>query len=417
MTNTDPPSDPSHNPSHSPAPDAPPGEDLASMPPPMAPPPPSARMPQQAAVRPPGPFRRGFGLGAGVGAGLGAMLLVVGTVISLLSAVSVAAVGVLAPSANAAGTSQVSTVWGSAGAKHKLRAIDVSGTILTDASSGAMLTPGTYGYEVASTLDKLTAKDADAVVLRLNTPGGTVTGSKAIADAVDRYRQRTGKKVFAHVQGMSASGGMYAMAGADEIQADYGSMIGSIGVIFGPFARYRDVTALDNGLLPGGVTAGKIEQFYLSQGKGKDAGNPYRDLAPDEREVFTRGLANEYAAFVDHVATKRKLPAQAIRDDLGAHLFDNVGAKEKGLIDGSMGIDEAYRHFAGAAGLDPGQTRVVAAKPPSVLEAMLGAERRVAGQALPVSAQAGVRPVTAPAVCGPAPTVLAYHGDPSRVCG
>ena len=68
-----------------------------------------------------------------------------------------------------------------------------------------------------------------------------------------RCLDATGKPVVAYVSGISASGGMYAMAGADEIYADHGTLIGSIGVIFGPFVTYNDVRAIDGGILGGGV--------------------------------------------------------------------------------------------------------------------------------------------------------------------
>jgi protease IV len=376
-----------------------------------------ARAPQMARpVRPPGPFRRGFGLGAGAGAGAGLSVLVVGTVLSLVTGLILAGVG-LAVSANPSDPAVV-TVWGSPSATKTLRAVDVKGPILTDVDGGALLSGGTYGYEVARMIDNLDADDAEALVLRISTPGGTITGSKAIADAIDRYKQRTNQLVFAHVQGLSASGGMYAMAGADDIRADHGSLLGSIGVIFGPFARYRDVTAIDGGLFGGGVTtSGGIEQFYLTQGRGKDVGNPYRDFTAEERAILTTGLENEYAAFVRHVSVNRGIPAEAVRDDLGAHLYDNATAEQKQLIDGTMGVDEAYRHFATAAGLDPASTRVVAATRPSALLSLLGSERRVPGQALPVEQVPGVRPITAAALCGPGTTVLVYSGDPQAECG
>lgn len=365
------------------------------------------------AVRPAGPFKRGFGLGAGAGAGVAVTLMVVGTVLSLISSLGLLLAGAFTQSGMAATT----TVWGTDSARHTLRAVDISGPILTDVSDGSLLAAGTYGYEVAAMIDELEADDADAVVLRINTPGGTITGSKAIADAVTRYQQRTGQQVFAHVQGLSASGGMYAMAGADDIQADYGSTIGSIGVIFGPFARYRDVTGVDGGLLTGGVTTtGGIDEFYITQGRGKDAGNPYRDLTDEERQVFQQGVDNEYAVFVDHVAAGRDIPAEVIRDDLGAHLFDNRTAQDKGLIDGTMGLDEAYHHFAMLAQIDPDQTKVVAATTPSLWSTLLGAEQRVPGHAMPVATQSGVRPVTAAAMCGSTTRALVFHGDLHSVC-
>ena len=70
------------------------------------------------------------------------------------------------------------------------------------------------------------------VVLMVNSPGGTIFGSNAILDGVKEYKNETGKPVIAFVTGMAASGGYWASLGADEIIADSGSTIGSIGVIF-----------------------------------------------------------------------------------------------------------------------------------------------------------------------------------------
>ena len=113
--------------------------------------------------------------------------------------------------------------------------------------------------------------DVVAVILRLNTPGGSVVGSELITDGVAAV-QAAGKPVVAHVAEISASGGMWAMAPADCIVASNGSLTGSIGVILGPFSRFTDVVAVNGGLLGGAVeTTGGIEQFFITAGEGKDA--------------------------------------------------------------------------------------------------------------------------------------------------
>lgn len=373
-----------------------------------------------AAASPPpqGGFKRGLGLGIGAGIGLGASLVVLGLIGSLLTALVLAGIGslVAGSSANAA-TPPVTTVWGPENADKTLRAVAISGTILTDSSDGSLIGGGTYGYEVARMIDAIDADQADGLILRINTPGGTITGAKAIADAVQRYQDRTKHKVFAHVEGMSASGGMYAMAGADEISADYGSMVGSIGVIFGPFQRFKDVTAITGTLLtPGVETRGGITEYYLSQGTGKDAGNPYRDLTAQERSIFLTGLRNEYDMFVNHVATNRDIPAATIKNDLGAHLFDNKTATEKKLIDSTLGLDAAFRRAAELNGLDPGKTKVVEATAPNPLAQLLGAQSRIYGQAPALGAAERASAAVNP-MCSGAPTVLAYQGNLAKACG
>lgn len=375
----------------------------------MAPPPPQG-----------GNFKRGFGLGAGLGLGLliaGVVMSVIGGLISM--AMLGAAVATLGPASADSATQRVETVWGndSAATSETVRAVVISGPIMAEGGDGMGLTAATYGYEVANYLDQLTTDDGKGVVLLVNTPGGSINGSKAIADAVKRYESRTKQKVIAYVRGMSASGGMYAMAGASEIIADHGTLIGSIGVIFGPFKRYKDVVATGSTILePGVTTTGGITQEYLSQGKGKDFGNPFRDMTAEERASLTKGLENEYGAFVNWVSEARGIPADKIRNELGAYIFDPVTAKQKGLVDQIMGPDEAFRHMASEFGIEADKMRVVRPKAPSALESLLGAEARVYGQSLPLADRGRDAIVTA-SLCSASPQTLAFHGSLKEFCG
>ena len=165
-------------------------------------------------------------------------------------------------------------VWGTEGASGNLRAIRISGTIMTDAADGALLSSGTYGYEVADQLDSLKTDQVDGVVLLVNTPGGTITGSKAIADAITRYRERTGKPVLVHVEGSSTSGGVYSTATANEIIADHGSMIGSIGVILGPLPRYKDVSRREHPAAAGDHHHGRHQSGVHHRGQWKRPEQP-----------------------------------------------------------------------------------------------------------------------------------------------
>ncbi len=360
------------------------------------------------------PFKRGFGTGFGLALGTGVVLVAL-SLISLVGMIGMSAVAASAASSPAVAGHK--TIWGPATAKNVMRAVHISGTIMGSSSDGLSLNVGTYGYEVADMIDKMGKDDAKGLVLIMNTPGGTIYGSKAIADAVTRYKERTGHKVVAYVAGMSASGGMYAMAGADYIISDYGTLVGSIGVIAGPFARYKDVTAVNSGILQGGVQAGSITNEYLSQGKGKDFGSPYRDMSAEEKKVFTDGMAREYAAFVDHVAAGRKIPAATIRNELGAYLFDPLTAKEKKLVDDVMGRSDAFRKAAELNGLDPQQTRIEVKEAPSFLQSLLGAEARVYGQSLAASPIGGQPAKATSVICSGSPLVLAWHGDLATACG
>ncbi|WP_461022659.1 S49 family peptidase [Thalassiella azotivora] len=411
---------PPHEPPYRPAADRPTDAPVAAGPAPAGPPPgaPSGPPwgPQPVATQPahrPGSFRRGFGWGAGVSLGAGLVLAAVGTVATLLG--TIALVGLVGAAAGAGSVDEpvTTTVWGEDDAAHRLVSVEVTGVILGDASDGGAFVGGTYGYEVADVIDGLDAEDADGLVLELNTPGGTIYGSKAIADAVERYQERTGNAVLAYVRGTSASGGVYAMSGADEVVADHGTLVGSIGVIMGPFDRYRDVTGIPGSLLePGVETQGGVTQEYLSKGKGKDLGNPYRDMTAEERAVLDAGLESEYTQFVDWVSQARGIPAQTIRDELGAYVFDPRTAVENGLVDDVMNRDEAFRRAAELNDVDPDDTRVDRVASDDFLTLLLGASADP-GAAQDAGPSTGARPGV---LCTGTPIVLALHGDLAAVC-
>ena len=313
---------------------------------------------------------------------------------------------------------------GERGADVQLVAVPVTGVILgEDRGGGGLFSAAdlTYGYTIKEQLAELADDDSvDGIVLEMDTPGGTIFGAKAIADGVAAYREKTDKPVVAHVSGISASGGMYAMAGADTIYADHGTLIGSIGVIFGPFASYDGVTAIDGGILGGGVTTeGGIDVEYLTAGRNKDLGNPYRPLNDEERAVLQEGLDDAYDEFVDHVSTNRDLPAAEIEKELGAMLFGEQQALGNGLIDGVANRDESFRLAAEAAGLaddDTWSVERLQTSEPGLLDLLAAsAEDRLAGGASD-SAGTGARADFGHPLCLGSGTVLAHHGDPSRLC-
>ncbi len=370
-----------------------------------------------------GGFSRGFGAGFGASLGVGVVLTalsIITTIGLVLATLALAGAAGSGSSSSARAPLTTEPAWGPADAGSTLLAIPVSGVILGSSSDGAPLGGATYGYDVAETIDDLDPDEYGGLVLEMNTPGGTIYGSRAIADAVARYQERSEQDVVAFVRGISASGGMYAMAGADQVIADHGSLVGSIGVVSGPFERYRDVTGIPGSLLaPGVETEGGITSEYLTEGKGKDFGNPYRDMTEEERAVWQAGLANEYAEFVSTVSQGRGIPEETIRDDLGAYLYDGDTAVEKGLVDQVLGQEEAYREAASANGLDPDDTSVERVVGPGLLDQLLAVSSdRVAGRgaqqaADPAQVEAAARTSV---VCSGANIALVYHGDLSALC-
>lgn len=268
--------------------------------------------------------------------------------------------------------------------ENKLLVLDLSGIILgtppfpvQDSYFYAMYDV-TFGYQLR---DQILAaaedEDIDGILIHTRTPGGTIFGSQAIHDGIARYREETGNPVVVWVEGMSASGGVYSTASASAIYAAPGSAIGSIGVIGGSDIFYNKPVAFQSGLFASGVvTEEGIEVSYMHAGRGKDAGNPFRRMTDEERRIRQAGLDRTYADFVDHVARGRSIDPVKIVDQMGAHLYGNVQAMQLGLIDATLGREEAYAALGTLAGLEGDNYSVVRRAPPkqSLLEGLLAAD-------------------------------------------
>jgi protease IV len=241
---------------------------------------------------------------------------------------------------------------GSELSQNKILLINVEGVILNqkpiDPLSAILSSGVVYGYDIKQQLVDATLDDTiKGVVLFVNSPGGTITGSKAIADGVEYFKTTTGKSVVAIGSGLVASGGYWAMSNADSIYLDPGSSIGSIGVIFGPLTRYKNVVSNQEVATLEGIT-----EEYITSGKGKDLGNPYRDLSEEERSVLQKSVSDAYEDFVNVVATSREISADTVKNSIGAYLYGDKQALELKLVDKVLNIDDSILDFATTQGIE-----------------------------------------------------------------
>lgn len=298
-------------------------------------------------------------------------------------------------------------VYGSGG--HKLLSIKVDGLIVgseTEAGGGIFSAGYVSGYDVKKKLIQAAEdKDIHGVVLEVNSPGGTIYGSRAIADGVAFYREKTDNPVYSHIQGSGASGGYWIAASADKVTADFGSDVGSIGVIMGPFQYYNKVMAEDGGLLSGGiVTQNGIENTYITAGTSKDVGNPYRKLTEAEVTSLQKSINNEYDNFVRYVSEQRNIPEETIRTKIGAMIYDNKTALELKLIDQSASREDVYHELAEKVGIEDDFQVVREYSMPGFLRALAGAITNNQPKQAAFDA------------CSLTRTKLAYHGNVASLC-
>ena len=179
-----------------------------------------------------------------------------------------------------------------------------------------------------------------AVVLRVNSPGGTVSCSDAMYQLVKRYKQRTGRPVVAAAQEVDASGAYYVSCAADKIVAQPTSVVGSIGVIF-------ELMEFEGALDKLGIRAGAIKSGNL-----KDMGSPFRAIRDDERAVM-QGMVEEYfTRFIGIVHENRPVKEAPIEDlaqynapsyggVYSGRVFSGERARELGLIDKTGLLEDA----------------------------------------------------------------------------
>ncbi len=311
--------------------------------------------------------------------------------------------------------SEEKTVYGEENAKKTFLAVDVNGVIMgeqLDADGwSALLTEGiTFGYKIKEQLMKAAKNnDIDGVILVVNSPGGTIFGSQAIADGVAFYKENTDKPVITYISGMAASGGYWSAVAGDLIVADHGTAIGSIGVIYGPFKYYDRVVSEDGGAFVGGVvTQGGVQTTYITAGRSKDIGNPYRQLTQEEIEKLQSNVNDSYDDFVKHIATRRGIGEEFVRSTLGAMIYGEKQALENKMIDMIGSKEAAYRILADRAGVRDDNFRIIRqGSATDFWETVLGA---LSQKKTPV-----VQEMT-PKLCGLSANVLAYHGDVARLC-
>ncbi len=195
------------------------------------------------------------------------------------------------------------------------------------------------------------------ILLHINSPGGLATDSSAIYHVLKEYKEKYQVPLYAYVDGLCASGGMYIACAADKIYATNDSIIGSVGVRMGPAFNVSKV--MD--------TIG-VDALTLTEGKDKDLLNPFRPWKEGEEAPLKDIMAKEYEQFVDVVTAARP---QLSRDELlntyGARVYVSGEAQTLGYIDfADSSYNECLKSLVEASGIGEGKDyQVIAISPAS----------------------------------------------------
>jgi protease IV len=197
---------------------------------------------------------------------------------------------------------------------------------------------------VLKALKEVEERKFPALILRIDSPGGTVGDSYEIYQALKRLQPKT--KIVASYGNISASGGVYIGMGAPHIMANPGTLTGSIGVIL----RGNNLEKLLDRV---GVSFKAIKS-----GPYKDILAFDRALSPAEEQILQSLIDNTYEQFVNTVAESRDLDPDTVKTFADGRIFTGEQAVEFGVVD-RLGSEEDARIWAAElAGLDPEKAKV-----------------------------------------------------------
>jgi protease-4 len=229
----------------------------------------------------------------------------------------------------------------------KVLVIQANGQIDEGPSKGLLRDRPGMVPDIVSQL-RLAEKDDDvgAVVIKINSPGGSVTASDVLYHEIKTFKEKTGKKVVAVFMGIAASGGYYIALPADRIVAHPTTVTGSVGVIF----LQPKVEGLME-KLGVGVDVSK-------SGDQKDMGSPFRASTEEEARLLQDLTDQLGRRFIDLLIQHRQVTPEALDDIRTARIFLADEARQLGLVDRIGYVEDAIQSAKTLAGL-PDDAKVV----------------------------------------------------------
>jgi protease IV len=226
----------------------------------------------------------------------------------------------------------------------QIAVVDIYGPIAF--SSGSTMFPSGTEASLKELKSIREDNDVSAVILRINSPGGTVGASQELYDQINKLKAELDIPVIASIGDIGASGAYYAALAADEIFANPGSLVGSIGVIMGSmnFSQLAEKYGVDF-------------TVYKS-GKYKDALSGWRESNEDEEELLQALVDNVHHQFVRALVKERALSEEKADVIAQGQVFSGEQALEETLIDHIGSFDDAVSYAAKISGIS-GQPQLI----------------------------------------------------------
>jgi protease-4 len=246
------------------------------------------------------------------------------------------------------------------GAGDAVAVIRLDGTISSD-SGDYLPTEGITPGRVAGLLEQAAVHpDVKAVVVHVNSPGGSVVAS----DEIYRAFLEFDKPIVVWMGETAASGGYYIACGSDYIFAHPDTLTGSIGVI----SQFLNVEELMDKI--------GVDAVVITSGPSKDIGSPFREMTEEEQALWEVIIDEVYEGFVEIVAQARDMSLEEVRELADGRVYTGRQALAHGLVDELGAPDDAIAKAAELGGIE-GEPRVIELKSPlSFLETLYGFQSR-----------------------------------------
>lgn len=205
--------------------------------------------------------------------------------------------------------------------KDHIQVVRLSGMIIDKADHSLFTSSvGSSNNALKELRKALKSKKVKAVLLRVNSPGGTVPMSQEIHEAVLQLKA-AGKPVVVSMGDVAASGGYYISCGADKIVANPGTLTGSIGVII----NLMNFKALADKV--------GVEPEVIKSGLFKDIASPYKKMTKEERDILLALIMDSYEQFTTAISEGRNIPIEKVKTIADGRIYSGRQAQKLGLVD------------------------------------------------------------------------------------
>lgn len=221
--------------------------------------------------------------------------------------------------------------------------VPIEGTIQASSNTSSLYgTSVGYNHDLLMEyVDKLIDNSSNkGIILRLDTPGGTVYEADELYLKLMEYKEQTGRPIWAYMESTCCSGGVYLASSADEQYANRITTTGSIGVIISNY----DMSGLYEKL--------GIKEDNIVSAKNKDMGTAGKTMTSEQREIYQSIVDEYYEQFVGIVAEGRNMSVDQVKKLADGRIYTAKQAEENGLIDGIKTAEEFDDYVKEKSGIE-----------------------------------------------------------------